>query len=451
MRKAINKIVVFFKAIGKLIDKKVIMPFTKLITFVTRRFNSGGKTFEQWLSKTNTLLFVSLFFAITTFIMVDQKILFYSESSAEILKSQTVTAIYNEENYVVEGLPETVDITLIGSKADLYIARQSTSHEVVVDLTGLKPGQHKVNIKYNQANTGIDYKVNPSVATVMIYQKMSKAKTLTVDLLNQDSLDPRLSISNVEIDKDSVVVKGADYQLAKVATVKALVDVNNLSSQDVGTIVMKDIPLRAYDESGNVVDVEIVPSTIEAKVTITSPSKEVPIKVIPSGEVAFGKAINSIESSETRVTVYGNSDVLDALNYIPVEIDVNGLKENSEYKVQLENPVGVKSMSISNIVISVTLDDVADKDINDVSIEYRNLGSEYTVQGLSASDVMVTVNIKGVSSVINSIGANDIVAYLDLSGYSEGEYDVDVQVEGSDVKVQYQSKTKKVRIRIVKK
>lgn len=451
MKKTTNKIGIFFRKIGKFIDKRIILPFTKIITFITKKFNRSGKTFEQWLSKTNTLLFISLVFAVAIFIIVDQKILFYSESSAEILKSQTVTAIYNEENYVVEGLPETVDITLIGSKADLYIAKQSTSHEVVVDLTGLKPGQHKVNIKYNQANTDIDYKVNPSVATVMIYQKMSKAKTLTVDLLNQDSLDSKLSISNVDIDKDSVVVKGAEYQLAKVATVKALVDVNNLSSQDVGTIVMKDVPLKAYDESGNVVDVEIVPSTIDAKVTITSPSKEVPIKVIPTGEVAFGKAINSIESSETKVTVYGNSDVLDSLNYIPVEIDVNGLKENGEYKVQLENPVGVKSMSISNVVITVTLDDVSDKDINDVSIEYRNLGSEYTVQGLSASDVMVTVNIKGVSSVINGIGSNDIVAYLDLSGYTEGEYDVDVQVEGNDVKVQYQSKTKKVRIRIVKK
>ena len=188
MKKIINKIGAFFRKVGKFVDKRIILPFTKLITFITSKFNKSGKTFEQWLSKTNTLLFISLIFAVAIFIIVDQKILFYSESSAEILKSQTVTAIYNEETYVVEGLPETVDITLIGSKADLYIAKQSTSHEVVVDLTGLKPGQHKVNIKYNQANTGIDYKVNPSVATVMIYQKLSKAKTLTVDILNQDSL-----------------------------------------------------------------------------------------------------------------------------------------------------------------------------------------------------------------------------------------------------------------------
>lgn len=451
MRKLFKIMSKFFKGVWKSIDKKLILPFTKLITFITNKFNKPGKTFETWLSKTNTLLFVSLIFAIAMFIIVDQKILFYSESSAEVLKSQTVTALYNEEAYVVEGLPETVDITLIGSKADLYIAKQSTSHEVVVDLTGLKPGQHKVNIKYNQANSSIDYNVNPAVATVIIYPKISKAKTLTVDILNQDFLDSKLSISNVDVSTDNVVVKGAEQYLTKVATVKALVDVKNFVSQEVGTIDVKDVPLKAYDESGNVIDVEIVPSTIDAKVTIDSPSKEVPIKVIPTGNVAFGKAISSIETSETKVTVYGNADVLNSLNYIPVEIDVNDLKENHQYKIQLENPVGVKSMSISSVIVDVKLDTVADKDIENVSIEYRNLGSEYTVQGLSAEDVMVTVNIKGVSSVINSISATDIVAYLDLGGYGEGEHEVDVKVDGSDVKVQYQSKTKKVKIRIVKK
>lgn len=451
MKKMFKAIIKFFNRIWRFFDRKIILPFTKLITFVSNKISRPGRKFESWLSKTNTLLFVSLIFAVALFIIVDQKILFYSESSAEVLKSQAVNAIYNEEAYVVEGLPESVDITLIGSKADLYIAKQSTTHEVVVDLSGLKPGQHEVNIKYNHANSSIDYKVNPSVANVMIYSKLSQAKTLTVDLLNQDMLDSKLSIKNVSVSTDSVVVKGADYKLSKVATVKALVDVNNLVSQEIGITTMKDVPLKAYDESGNVVDVEIVPGTIEATITIDSPSKEVPIRVVPVGEVAFGQAINSIKTSETTVTVYGSAEALESLNYIPVEIDVNELKENRQYKVQLENPVGIKHMSISNITVDVSLDAVADKDIENISIEYRNLGSGYTVQGLSASDVMVTVNIKGVSSVIESITADDVVAYLDLSGYGEGEHEVDVNVDGNDVKVQYQSKTKKVKIRIVKK
>lgn len=451
MKKMFKAIIKFFNRIWKFIDKKIILPFTKLITFITNKVSKPGKKFESWLSKTNTLLFISLIFAITLFIIVDQKILFYSESSAEVLKSQVVNATYNEEAYVVEGLPETVDITLIGSKADLYIAKQSTTHEVVVDLSGLKPGPHEVNIKYNHANSSIDYKVNPSVANVMIYSKLSQAKTLTVDILNQDALDSKLSIKSVNVSTDNVVVKGADYKLSKVATVKALVDINNLVSQEVGTTTMKDVPLKAYDESGNVVDVEIVPASIDATITIDSPSKEVPIRVVPVGDVAFGKAISSIETNETKVTIYGSAEALESINYIPVEIDVKDLKENRQYKVQLENPVGIKHMSVSSLTVDVTLDSVADKDIENISIEYRNLGSGYLVQGMSASDVMVTVNIKGVSSVIENITADDIAAYLDLSGFGEGEHEVDVNVEGSDVKVQYQSKTKKVKIRIVKK
>ena len=39
---------------------------------------------------------------------------------------------------------------------------------------------------------------------------------------------------------------------------------------------IKDIPLVAYDNDGKIVDVEIVPKTVTAKVNITSPSKETP-------------------------------------------------------------------------------------------------------------------------------------------------------------------------------
>ena len=39
-------------------------------------------------------------------------------------------------------------------------------------------------------------------------------------------------------------------------------------------LTLKDVPLVAYDEEGKRVDVEIVPSTVDAKLTITSPSKE---------------------------------------------------------------------------------------------------------------------------------------------------------------------------------
>ncbi len=451
MKTIINFIKNVFLSIWHFIDKVIIIPVTKFVLSFTEKFDKSGKKLELWLSKTNTLLFISLFFAVGLFIVIDQKILVFSESSAEVLKNQPLTVTYNEEAYVVQGIPTTVDITLIGRRSELMFAKQSTKHDVSVDLTGLKPGTHKVNITYKQAMQSIDYKVNPSVVTVVIYPKISELRTLTVDVLNKDKLSPKLVIEDVSVANDKVIIKGAEHELKEVATVKALVDINNLLKQEVGTTVLKDVPLKAYNNRGEVVNVEIVPNKMNAEIKIASPSKELPIKVIPVGELGFGKAISSIDINETKAIVYGDEAIINNLKFIPVEIDVKDLKENRQYKKELVKPQGVKSISVNNVVINVTLDTVTDKEINNVPIEYRNLNEIYTAQGLSEGDVKIVVGLKGVKNVLDQIQAKDIVAYLDLKGYGEGEHEVEVKVEGTDVRVNYLPKIKKVKIKIIKK
>lgn len=438
-----------FSRILNFLDHKIAVPVTKLIIRITGGMDKSGKKVERWLSKTNTLLFISLILAVTIFIVLDQKIITFSENSAEILKSQPISVIYNEEAYVVEGLPETVDITLIGSKTDLFIAKQTASSEVKVDLTGLKPGQHKVNLKYSQSNGTIDYKVNPSVATVIIYPKVSETKILSLDLINQEKLDSKLVISNMEVDDDRVSIKGADYQIKQVATVKALVNVDNIVKQEVGTSTIKDATLKAYDSNGNIVDVEIVPNKIDVDITIDSPSKQVPIKVIPKGELAFGLAIASIEQSDTMITIYGDESVLADITSIPVYIDVSNLKENHQYKEELDKPVGIRSMSISNATVKVQVGPSTDIDILNVTVDSINLDSRYIAQAKSKEDFVVTVNVKGVESVINQITADNIRAYIDLKDKVPGEYELEVQVEGTDPKVTYVSKTKKIKVTIM--
>ena len=446
-----NPIKKILEPIIKIFDKIIIVPITKVIITISKKFGDSGKNLEKFLSKSNNLLFISLALAVILFIVIDQKIIYYSESSAEVLSNQPVKAIYNEEAYVIEGLPESVDITLIGNKANLYIAKQSGTNEVTLDLTDLKAGTRKVEFKYNQGRSSVDYKVNPSYATVIIHNKASLATTMTIDILNKDKLNNKLILNNINVEDDSVVVKGAEKQIKQVATVKALLDINNIPTQEIGKKTIKDVPLKAYDEDGNVVNVEIVPAKVDVNVEISSPSKELPIKVIPKGNVAFGKAISTIKTSETKAIVYGEASSLETLNYIPVEIDVTDLAKNTEYKLEIPKPVGVKSMSVNNVTVNISLDNVSDKDIDNVAIETKNLGSEYKVSAASSEDSFVQVNVKGVSSVIDQITADNITAYIDLQGYTEGEYDVDVNVEGTDLRVEYVSKTKKVKVKITKK
>lgn len=449
--KVLKKILNFFVGIWKIIDKFIVVPVTRLILFITSKLDKSGKEFERWLTKSNTLLFVSLFLAVIVFISIDQKIMTFSDSSAEIIKGQPVNVNYNEESYIVEGLPETVDITLIGRRSEIMFAKRSSVHNVTIDLTGLKPGTHRVNINYHQELSTIEYSVNPSIATVIIYPKISEIKTLTVDLLNRDQLSDKLVINDVNIEDDQVVVKGAEHSLKTVATVKALLDINNLVKQEVGVTTLRDIPLRAYDEKGDIVEVEIVPSTITANIEIASPKKELPIRVIPVGNVSFGLAISSIDVSDTMVEVYGEESVLNSLNHIPIEIDVSNIRTSQQYKAELTIPVGVTSMSVRNVVVDVKLDESVSREIENVNIEYRNLSDQYTVQGLTQEDTSVSVTLTGVESVVSEITSDDILAYLDLEGYGEGIHDVDVHIVGNDVKVQYLAKTKKVKVQITRK
>ena len=440
----------FILSIWRFIDKFIVIPITKIFLGITNFFGKNGKYIERMMTNKNALIFISLILSLAAFFIVDSKSISLSETSAEIIYNQPVNYIYNQEAYVVEGLPEKADITLIGRSSDLYLARQLSTHDITIDLTGLKTGTHKVNLNYKQSLTSIDYKLDPSVATVIIYPKKSNNKSVTIDLLNEDKLDEKLVIKEIKPNTDEVIIKGAEHVLAKVATVKALLDVNNIPNPSVGEIDMKDIPLLAYDDRGNIIDVEIVPGKIDAKITIASPQKELPIKVIPKGTVVFGQAISEITSNVSKVTVYGSEEALEKLNYLPVEIDVDGLKSNKEYSETIKKPSGIRKVSVNTINVKVKLEKEITKEIHDIGVSPKNLGSGLAAVTVGEESNKISVIVKGVESVLNNIDPTSISAYVDLANYGEGTHEVDVVVVGSDVRVSYAPKTKKVKLIISK-
>ncbi len=451
MKKMFSKIGRIFHHIGTFFDKILITPITKLILKITGFFKDNAKSIDRLMGRKSTLLVISLLLAFGVFVIIDKESNVIIDQYAEILYNQPVTAVYNEELYVVEGLPKTVDITLVGQKRHIFLAKQSPSKGVSVDLTGLKPGNHKVTLKYSQRLKSLDYKLDPSQVTVTIYNKESDTRSLTYDLLHQDSLDSKLYIDNVELDRTDVIVKGAKYKLDKVASVKALIDVTkfpNAKNLNAGTLSLKDVPLVAYDTNGKIIDVEIVPKTVSAKITITSPSKEVPIKIVPSGKVAFGKAIKSIDSSISSVVVYGDADAVNKIQQLEVEIDVKDLKNDKEYNVTLKKPSGITDLSVNTVKINVTIDDSITKEFNNISVSAENLASGLKAQAMSLEDSKITVVVEGSEDVINNLDPTTIKAYVDLKNTGVGEHEVEVNVTGSDLKLTYKPKTKKVKIKI---
>lgn len=451
MKKIIRPFLKIFISIASIIDKFIVVPITKLILRIMDFFKENAKTIDKFAGKKSTLLIVSLLLAFIVYVVIDQQSTVMLDQYAEILDDRPVTAIYNEELYVVEGLPETVDITLIGQKRHIFLAKQNPTSGVSVDLTGLAPGNHKVRLKYTQTMKSLDYKLDPSTVTVTIYEKESVNKTLTVDLLHQDNLDSKLYISNIELDRTNVIVKGAAYKLKQIATVKALVDVDSIAKQQAGETTLKDVPLVAYDANGKMVDVEIVPSTVTAKLTITSPSKTVPISIVPKGDLAFGKSIKEMTADLTTVTIYGTQEAVDATEQIEVSVDVDKLASDKEFKVSIKKPNGITEVSAKTITVNVKLDDSTSKEFANLSVLTENLDSKYKVQAASIEDRQVTVVVKGSKNIIDNIDVTSIHPYIDLSNYGPGTHDVEVKVTGDDLRLSYSSKTKKITVVITEK
>ena len=448
MKRISKSIKFFFRHIVSFFDKWLITPITKLMLKIVTFFKDNTKSLDRIASKKSTLIIISLILAFGVFVIVDQESNVMIDQYAEVLYDEPVTAVYNEELYVVEGLPKTVDITLIGQRRHIFLAKQAPSKGVTVDLTGLKPGNHKVTLNYSQRLKSLDYRLDPSEVTVTIYEKVSATKSLTVDILHQDELDSKLYIDNVELDRTDVIIKGAQYKLDKVATVRALVDVEEISNPKAGELTLKDVPLVAYDEEGKRVDVEIVPSTVDAKLTITSPSKEIPVKVVPTGKLAFGKSIESISTNVSTVTVYGQQSAIDDIEALEVEVDVKGLEKDKKFTVTLKKPKGITEISEKTITVDVKVANSTTKEFTVNTIEFRNLADGLSVQALSAEDTSVTVSVSGSSDIIDKLDASSIVAYVDLEDYGIGEHEVEVHVEKSDLKLTYTPKTKKIKVRI---
>ncbi len=440
---------VFYNIISKIygvIDKIIVTPVAKLLLILQQPFKGSSKYIDRLLNNKIVLITFALISAIVLCLGVDFTTESMMNNQADILSNQKVKVIYNEEAYVVEGLPETVDITLIGRNSDLYLAKQSAKNEVVVDLRNYKTGTHSVNIKYNGSTPSVQYRLNPSSATVTIYEKMSVSKKITKEILYADKMNSKYDISNITFSRDEVYVKGAEYKLEQIAIVKALVDVRKIANPTEGTTTLKEIPLAAYDENGKKLDVEIVPETVDASIEISSPSKEVPLKVVPEGNVVFGKAIDQVNLSKTKTTIYGDSEVLEKISYIPVNINVDGLSKATEINVNLSLPSGIRDMSTKSVVAKVTLADVVEKTIQNVNIATKNLDSGLTAQAASKTDSVATVLVKGTKNNLKDISLENISAFVDLHGLGKGTHKVKVQVTGDDPKLTYTPKTETVTI-----
>lgn len=274
-------------------------------------------------------------------------------------------------------------------------------------------------------------------------------------IVNKEFLDEKMTIENVTLSKNSVVYRVKDSWADDVDSIKALVDIEVISINGAGTYNVDDLELVAYDDKGRVIeDIEIV-GDIDAEVDIASYSKEVPIKVVPTGQLISGKAISSIlvnGAEYQTVIIYGSEKALEKVNYVETSIDVTGQGNNGskKYKVTLSKPEGVRALSKQIANIEVGFGEAKQMTFNVSGIMIKNLSDGLVANLVSSSDSTVEVKAIGTEDILSNLDTSTIKAYVDLQSMDVGTHEVQVEVESNDTRIQF-IVTKRVDIVITKK
>ena len=432
----------FFEVIFRIVDKLIVMPISRLVYNLSKVLGGNNTSFNKMINRPQFLIILSLLFSIICFLLIDNKVIRLVETEAEVIKNVPVNVIYNEEAYVVENVPETVDITITGRKSDIYLAKQLGEFAVELDLSKYShAGTYKAYFEAKKSIGTVDYILDPSYLTVTIKDKVSEVFSVSYDLVSTDDLDKKLSVGSITLDTNEVVVKGSKDTLDEISSIKALVSVSSSEYKNAETYEMTNIPVVAYNKKGEIIkNVEIVPKTLNGTLVLKSYKATVPVSVTTTGNLVSGKAIASItinNNDSYSIDVYGEEDDIKNITTVNVPINIDGLGGESvkKYTVNINKPAGVRYMSAKNVTIAATFGDEEQKTVEVSEISNINLSAGYTANIISPRSV--SVQVKGVQSNINKITAKDIKAYVDLSGLTEGTHEVSVKIDNNNPLINY--------------
>jgi YbbR domain-containing protein len=354
-----------------------------------------------------------------------------------------VVTYFDQENLVVTGVPESVNVTLEGSRISLTKARQLRDFEVYADLTKLSIGTHEVRLKYKNLSEDLKASISPSVITVTLEEKISKDFTVEVDYLNENKLEVGYTPDQPIVTPNLIKVTASKEVIDQIESVKAQVNLETAEET-----INKESRITIYDRDGNILPVEVEPSVVDVTVPIKSPSKVLPFKIIREGELEKGLSISSIESDLKEITVFGPLDVLEKLEFIDgVKVDLSKIKEDTVLEVDVPKPEGINKVNPEKLEIKVDVEKQEEKSFTNKSIKTVGLSEGKIVDIISPESGTLDVKINGAPSVIKDIKSSDIELYINLADLSDGEHEVDVEVNGpQDITWSLQQDKVKVKI-----
>ena len=331
-----------------------------------------------------------------------------------------------ESGYAVEKIePGKIDVTLKGGRAALNSAKGSDI-KATVDVYSRFKGKNNVNVDVEvPKNTRLESKSEDKV-TVEIGNLVTAERNIEVH--EKESLPEKTVLVKSKPDSEKVKIYGTKKNVAKVVSVRALVDTSKVTEKDT-EVSAKLVPV---DKSGNVVDFVSVASD-EINITVRLEAyKTVKLNAKTKGSIDDKYQLDSIKSPE-KIDIQGPAGTIKGITEVESEdIDISKIRESTKIKMVLRLPEGVKIKEGSeepflNVTIKRNNAKTFKFDISDVNIE--NLDENLSLNK-GRGEITVVVRSKNNGKV--DLEKSDIKLYGDGRNFKRGSNTVTLYTNKDD-------------------
>ena len=231
-----------------------------------------------------------------------------------------------QDDYDVVGLPETVDVALVGPSIDIYAAKLSKNYKIIADFSSLGEGDHTIELKsdesfeqdakiyaYDRSGKKLDVEIIPdSVHVQCDVSSYSKEVPIVPKYVGQ--FESGYGLKEVTLSKDKVRIYGKEELLNSVNSVNVIIDISGLS----GDKTYEKLPITEMEKINR-----LSFDTVDVSVKVSPAVKKI-ITDIP---------INIINNTHDYRVVFANEVDKVSIEVEGVEVDLNTNKSYLSYKL----------------------------------------------------------------------------------------------------------------------
>lgn len=364
----------------------------------------------------------------------------YSNIPVEYLNEDAL----EEDGLVVADTEEaaTVKVTLQGKRADL-LDLDSDDLAAAVDVSEYTKGDHYVQVEVHAPDNVKVVGTKPSQIKITVESLVSSEKTVDVQFEGESPANKEPVFLGVE--PEDITVTGASSAVSSVKSLRAVVDISNVTSKK-KTI---NVRLKPVDKLGKEVK-GVTLSAEKADITVQMYStKSVPLNVQTTGTATAGYRV-SVDAPDS-VQISCSDDLIDSVSEIATQpVDITDITERTEISLTPVLPEGVRLASKQEKISAVIK--VQKWPSKTIKVDVSDIITENIPEGMAVEFDEETVSFTIYSEEdLSDVSASAFRLLLDCQGltadeFEERELTIDIGEALEDLNITAETPSVKVKL-----